>query len=223
MATTEEIQEILKSGNFGAFVDLRESQWFDAKGRNPYDLDQPVGRYELAKDVCAFCNADGGYLVIGLQHEPILEEDTERVSGMELFGAGELNLATYRGVVREYVYPEIKGLEVEWVAAGADPNVGVAYVYVPQQNTDSMPFLIKNVVEKGQRLKQIVFGMSRRVGATSVPLTVDELHRRVKHGMSTTAERLTSIEQKLDAVLQQRPPREETPLSRLAQRVRDIL
>lgn len=223
MATIEEIRAILESGDFGAFKNLRESQWFDAKGRKPYDLDQPADRYELAKDVCAFCNADGGYLVIGLQHEPILEEDTQRVSGVELFGADELDLATYRGVVREYVYPEIKGLAVDWVAARTDPSVGVAYVCVPQQSVDSMPFLIKNVVEKGQRLKHIVFGMSRRVGAASVPLTVDELHRRVKHGMNTVAERLTSIEQKLDEILQRKPTREGTPLSRLAQRVRDIL
>lgn len=223
MTTAEEIQTILESGDFGAFENLRESQWFDAKGQRPYDLEQPAGRYELAKDVCAFCNADGGYLVIGLQHEPILEEDTERVSGVELFGADELNLATYRSVVLEYVYPEIKGLEVEWVASGTDSNVGVVYIYVPQQSADSMPFLIKNVVEKGQRLKHIVFGMSRRVGAASVPLTVHELHHRVKHGMSTVAERLTSIEQKLDEVLQRKPTREGTSLSRLAQRVRDIL
>ena len=81
MTTIEEIQAILESGDFGAFVNLRENQWFDAKGRIPYDLTQPADRYELAKDVCAFCNANGGYLVIGLQHEPILEEDTERVSG----------------------------------------------------------------------------------------------------------------------------------------------
>lgn len=223
MAATEEIRAILESGDFSAFENLRESQWFDAKGRRPYDLDQSAGRYEFAKDVCAFCNADGGYLVIGLQHEPILEEDTERISGVELFGVDELDLAIYQGVVREYVYPEIKGLTVEWVAARTNPSLGVAYIYVPQQSADSMPFLIKNVVEKGQRLKHIVFGMSRRVGAASVPLTVHELHHRVKHGMSTVAERLTSIEQKLDEVLQRKPTREGTPLSRLAQRVRDIL
>lgn len=223
MATTEEIRKILESGDFTAFETLRESQWFDAKGRKPYDLDQPAGRYEFAKDVCAFCNADGGYLVIGLQHEPILEEDTERVSGVELFGTDELDLAIYRGVVREYVHPEIKGLAVEWASSRTDPSIGVAYVYTPQQSADSMPFLIKNVVEKGQSLKHIVFGMSRRVGAASVPLTVHELHHRLKHGMSTVAERLTSIEQKLDEVIQRKLTREETPLSRLSQRVRDIL
>jgi len=223
VTTIEDIQVILQSGDFAAFMDLREGQWFDAKGRNPYDLDQPGGRYELAKDVCSFCNAEGGYLIIGLQHEPILEEDTERVSGVELFHADELDLNKYRGVIREYVYPKVEGLAVEWRAATTNQNVGIACIYVPRQSVDSMPFLIKNVVEKGQRLKHIVFGMSRRVGAASVPLTERELHHRMKHGMSTVAERLTSIEQKLDDVLQTAARREGTPLSRLAQRVRDIL
>lgn len=224
MASIEEVRAILDSGNFEAFVDLRESQWFDAKGREPYNLTGPMGRYELAKDVCAFCNAEGGYLVIGLQHEPLLDENTERISGLDLLGEAELDLETYRGVIREYLYPEVKGMSVEWRADAGQPELGVLYIHIPPQHQDAMPFLIRNVVEEGQLLRHIVFGMARRVGAASVPLSIHELQNRVKHGMHSVAERLTSIERKLDSVLEERTQRVQgTPLSRLAQRIRDIL
>ncbi|WP_416960784.1 helix-turn-helix domain-containing protein [Streptomyces sp. Agncl-13] len=49
---------------------MTESEWVDFKSvgqAGPYDLSQDSKKYELAKDVAAFANADGGLLVCGFK------------------------------------------------------------------------------------------------------------------------------------------------------------
>ena len=50
----ESIKVVLETRQFAALLGLDEDTWLEAKGRNPYNLDTPAGRYELAKDVTAF-------------------------------------------------------------------------------------------------------------------------------------------------------------------------
>ena len=78
------IQEILSSRAFDRFKGLREDSYFEAKGKAPYDLDSAEGRYELAKDVTAFANNEGGHLVIGLQHRRLPNENTDEVQDLDL-------------------------------------------------------------------------------------------------------------------------------------------
>ena len=75
---------VLASGAFSEFIGRKEDLHFEAKDAKPHDLGLPSGRFELAKDVSAFANADGGYLVVGLEHERLPAEDVEQVRGLEL-------------------------------------------------------------------------------------------------------------------------------------------
>jgi len=63
------ISNILDEGNLSKLIGLKEDLWFEIKGKNPYDFNSPDDRYELAKDVTALANAEGGYLIIGLEHD----------------------------------------------------------------------------------------------------------------------------------------------------------
>jgi predicted HTH transcriptional regulator len=76
------IKTILDNRQFDLLIGQEEDTWFEAKGRNPYDFTTPAGRYELAKDVSAFANADGGILVVGLATAPLADVQKERVTAI---------------------------------------------------------------------------------------------------------------------------------------------
>jgi len=78
------ILEILSSRIFDRLKGLREDLYFEAKGKVPYDLNSAAGRYELAKDVSAFANSEGGHIVVGLQHRRLPNENTEEGDDLDL-------------------------------------------------------------------------------------------------------------------------------------------
>src|SRR5262245_1703642 len=84
MPTIETVAAILAERNLAALQGLREDQWFDAKRAPAYDLMTSAGRFELAKDVSSFANAEGGHIVIGLTTAVVPDEQTEQVNGLEL-------------------------------------------------------------------------------------------------------------------------------------------
>ena len=67
----ESIKTILDTHAYDSLIGLEEATWLEAKGRNPYDFTTPAGRFELAKDVSAFANAEGGILIVGLATTPL--------------------------------------------------------------------------------------------------------------------------------------------------------
>ena len=61
--TFEQITDILNNCTFGMFVGEIENECFDAKCE-PYVVTTDAAKREMAKDVCAFANAGGGYILI---------------------------------------------------------------------------------------------------------------------------------------------------------------
>jgi hypothetical protein len=57
---------------------------------------------ELAKDVSAMANAEGGALVVGLQTEPLAGERTDRVSAV---GRGEMSVGRWMSASRPLELP----------------------------------------------------------------------------------------------------------------------
>jgi len=78
------VKAILGSYQFDSLIGLEEDTWLEAKGRNPYDFTTPAGRFELAKDVSAFANADGGILIVGLATILLPAAKTEQITAHDL-------------------------------------------------------------------------------------------------------------------------------------------
>ena len=201
MQILSDIRAILTTRTLDSFIGLKESLWFDAKRSPGYDLATPNGRIELAKDVSGFANAKGGYLVVGLETQPLVDQPTEEVSGLNLVAQTEFNARKFEGIIKEHVYPEIVGLRVDWVECATRTGQGVGVVWVPRQEESKKPFLMTRVIEDGQELKQIVFGIAKRVGSSTLPITLTSLYSLVQNGNSDTAQRLTRIENKIDSIL----------------------
>lgn len=198
----DSIRAILDSGRFAELVGLDEDTWLEAKGRNPYDLNSPGGRYELAKDVSAFANADGGFLIVGLTTQVLLETKAERITGQDLCTQAEFEVGRYLGVIKENVHPEIKNLEIYWLPVGAAGTHGLGVVEVPPQSPNHKYFLIASVVEAGAALKQIVFGIAKRNESSNDPFTIAELYKYTQSGKHPVPQTLARLEEKIERLLQ---------------------
>jgi predicted HTH transcriptional regulator len=191
-----DIDDLIEAGELDRLIGCVESAVFEAKGSRPYDFSQAFGRWELAKDVASFANSDGGFIIIGLVHDQLPEQDTDRVSALDLIEESTFESSRYKGIVNEYVDGKISGLQVKWVQNKDKPGHGVGVIHIPPQPNDAKPFLLKQIDESG-KTRQLVFGIASRKGAHSVPSTLEELRKALSHGTSNTATRLTRIEEQL--------------------------
>ncbi len=208
--TFTSIKSILDARQFQTLIGQDEDSWFEAKGRHPYDFATPAGRYELAKDVSSFANADGGFLIIGLITTPLAEAHTERVISYDLCTQEEFVVAQYQGLIKEYVYPQIKNLNVYWAPVNEEATQGLGVIEVPAQNSKLKYFLTAKVVEAGTQIRQIVFGLAKRTNNTNDPLTAAELYRHMQDGKHTVPQTLARLEGKIDGLIQAQA-RPDTP------------
>jgi predicted HTH transcriptional regulator len=196
------IKAILDTRQFDNLIGQDEDSWFEAKGNNPYDFATPVGRYELAKDVSAFANADGGILIVGLATTPVAEVRTERVCALDLCTQEGFDAPQYLGLIREYVHPAIKELNVYWTPVNSEATQGLGVIEVPAQSAKQKYFLIAKVVEAGTQIKQIVFGLAKRTNSANDPLTIVDLYRHMQDGKQTVPQTLARLEEKIDGLIQ---------------------
>ena len=218
-----DIDEALSRGDLDGLLGMAESEVLEVKSE-PYDLGTPEGRYELAKDVSALANSNGGHLVIGITTAREQTRNLDILTELRLLQAGDCSRSQYLGVVGEYVYPRPNGLDAEFIL-DCSGSGGVFVVRVPQQHPDQKPFLIARVVEEGNHLKQIVVGYAQRLGDSAEPLAPSDLHRRFKQGMDSIAQRLTRIEERLDAAFDAKSAgtSQVADVDLLDRRMRDIL
>lgn len=192
---TDEIRTILESRDFSRLIGLAEAINLEAK-QESFDLTTAAGRYELAKDVSSLANAVGGYLLIGIATSREVERQIDTLDHLTLVPTAAFDAGRYRGVVAEYVYPQIDGLDVTWAQASNAEN-GIGIILVPEQPADRKPFLIAKMVEDGTHLRQIVAGYAERLAAGNEPLSPKRLQEALRKGFDGTSQRLTRIEERL--------------------------
>ena len=198
MSTREFVTEVLEHRRFSILVGRKEDLWFEAKERHEFNLAGNANhRFEVAKDVSAMANADGGFLLIGLKTEPVLEEKTDQVSELNLITADQFDADQFFGVIKDCIHPPIRGLDVKWIESAETAAQGLGCVIIPPQSEDDRPFLMKHVFDGDAKLRHIVFGIARRIGSSNRPLTIEELHHDVQQGKASVPDRLTRIEREL--------------------------
>lgn len=202
------IKTILDTHAYGSLIGLEEDTWLEAKGRNPYDFSTPAGRFELAKDVSAFANADGGILIVGLTTTPLPAAKTEQITAHDLCTQQEFSVEQYQGLIKEHVYPTIRDLRIYWSPVNPEATHGLGIIEVPTQSPNHKYFLTAKVIESGTKIKQIVFGVAKRIESSNDPLSISELHKNMQSGKNPVPQTLARVEEKLDKLLQDRmtPP-----------------
>lgn len=191
----DDVSKIIKEKDFSKLIGLKENMWLEAKGREPYQLDLPGGRYELAKDISAFANAEGGHIVIGLSHKRLEGEMTEEISGLELISEAEFNVRKYSGLIKDYVYPQIDDITIVWQESNNEKGKGIGHVFIPPQKETKKYFLVtKGIIVDGEELKDNVVGLVKRRGSLNIPISGREIYNLMQRGKSEIAQRLSGIE-----------------------------
>lgn len=229
MSTIDDIQQIVATRQLASFIDRKEDAWFEAKSAAAYDLNSPAGRWELAKDVSAFANANGGFIVVGLNTERVPEEQTDKVIALDLLPQASFVVAQIQGVLREYLFPNLQGLDVQWFENADGNGQGVGVIHVPEQPQDRRFTLMVQTIDEGVQLRRFVFGFVRRLKSATIPLTVEQLHDICQNGRSSSAERLTRIEEKVDHLIvlneeaRQESVEQETYAAEMERRLNEII
>jgi hypothetical protein len=104
----EDIAKIVKNAGFDQLIGETESHVLDAKGQ-PYQFHGSNDRkWELAKDVSAFANASGGYILIGLASEQSPAQAAERISALRPISKASFDPDRHLKLLSEWLHPSPK-------------------------------------------------------------------------------------------------------------------
>jgi predicted HTH transcriptional regulator len=154
----------------------------------------------LAKDVSSFANEKGGYIVIGLKHEPAKDEKTDVVTELDLMKKEDCQISSYCAVARQYIFPTLN-VEANWIEDKNHPGLGIGYLFIPAQSEEKKPFIITRVVEEGEEQKAIIFGIAKRFKSDSIPFAVNQIYDMLQNGKNDVSQKLLRIESKVDKLV----------------------
>ncbi|MFI5395776.1 MAG: helix-turn-helix domain-containing protein [Candidatus Binatia bacterium] len=161
MISLDEIRRSLRSGDPSVLVGEFESEMLECKGQ-PYLLDTDRQKMELAKDVSALANVQGGVILMGFATTLDSIHGEERIELIRAFDKALLDPQRYRQVLADWLWPPIHDLEIQWYEAPTCPGKGVAAIFVPRADGLDRPVLIAKTILDGAKRAEIVFGYCER-------------------------------------------------------------
>ena len=90
-----------------------EPYWFTDSDKSKQD----VVKHELAKDVSAFANSEGGLILIGFQTAKDPMAAGEFIECCRPFEPSLVNTEQYVKVLEDWIYPVIPGRDVKWYSS----------------------------------------------------------------------------------------------------------
>jgi hypothetical protein len=127
---------------------VREDLHLEAKQPKPYNnLESPDERFELLKDTVAFANAEGGYMIFGLDtphtNPKIPHVPHDIVSKIITTKKDDAyNPRLVLGLLTTLIFPKLQNIEITWYPSKSDKNMGVTSLYIPNQREIDKIFLI---------------------------------------------------------------------------------
>ena len=175
--TRQRVVELVRAGFAASLIGQVEGQWLEGKGE-PYRFDSEEQKWELAKDVASFANADvGGVIVIGAHTKRRHGVDT--IDTIKKIPLQMLNAESMRKSLRSKIRPSIEGLEIKTVDHG--DGRGVTYIHIPPQPDDLKPFVVAGAV-RGKNIRTSFVSVPVRDGEGTAIAHVDHVQRLLQAG-----------------------------------------
>ena len=207
--TLAEIKANLDHGEFDFLIGQLEDEHLEAK-KAGYDLKKgDEFKLELAKDVSSFANMTGGIIIIGARTSDKKKEAFRKITDLSPFVENLIDTTTYHNIIREWVYPEVVNVEVMWRPSARERDKGLVYIYIPEQQENSRPFLVKRDVDPttGAKLKEVFFGYIQRISHSSMPHGIQSIHTMLRLGNENRFRE--EVNSKLQIVLSRLEQRED--------------
>lgn len=176
-----EIREILRGGEFDQLIEGLEDVQLECKGA-PYQLEDDRQKMELAKDVSALANVKGGELLLGVRTEKDPAHAGDEIKQIRCFGRNLADVDQYNQILTSWIYPPIKGLEVEWHPNKANPAVGIISISVPEEASRDKPYLVVKSVDEEGRVFGSLVGYFERWHDRVQPFSAQTLRELIKDG-----------------------------------------
>ncbi len=163
-----------------AVLGTPESSWVDFKDPRAYPLDTETSKWELAKDVAAMANADGGLLVIGIYAKKGPHDTHEMASDLRPFSKTTYKIDQLRSVIASWLTPS-QTVGMDWFpeTPGSDLHYLVITVK-PVPEADRYVLTMKADFDGG-KIKPAI-GVPVRAGDGTRWLSADEIYRLVNDG-----------------------------------------
>jgi hypothetical protein len=171
----------LRASELAELIGLAECAWLDVK-EGVYQLEDPAGAEELAKDAAAFANApSGGLLLVGFS--TVREDGEEIIAALRPVPRGLVDTDRYRKLIRERVIPPPRGLAVDWVDCG--DGKGVLISDVPAQPPARLPRVVPGP-SRTPRVSRLSVAVPVREADGTHWLPQPELQRLLAAGWTAT-------------------------------------
>jgi hypothetical protein len=176
------LADLIRGGHANLLIGQPEGNWLDVK-KAEYMLDLPRGKFSLAVEVAAFCNAeDGGVLVFGAATEIPVRGGGEVIVAVDGLDRVRATPRQYMDVLSSWVYPFPLGLRVEEVLL---PNGSpVLVVDIPAQPEELKPFLVSGApkVDDAAKIDRESITVAQRRGEDTARLTASMLQAQLAAG-----------------------------------------
>lgn len=196
------LELIINSGDFDSLIGESESEFFDCK-REAYDLKIDAAKYELAKDVSAFANTGGGYILIGIETKKSEKTFYDEITAIHSLKENICNPIQYIDIISDWIYPpKLRDIVAKWYPTKKSPDKGIFVINIPNQSKINKPFLIKRTLLDTGRKSEVLFGYSERKQESNEPKTVTELHQILRDGLNY-GDNLDGRLQSIETILQE--------------------
>ncbi|MBI2177070.1 MAG: ATP-binding protein [Candidatus Tectomicrobia bacterium] len=178
---TNEILQILENGEFERLIGKIESESFDCKS-SPYQLDNNNQKFEMAKDACAFANANGGIILIGARTRRSDVHSEDEIEALSPFPGDLINFERCLSIVDTQTFPRIEHIEAKWFPSSSNDGRGVAAFIIPKQPEELKPFLLTKPMEGDIQTSGFTFGYAERRRAGTSHMNIQQFHSQLKMG-----------------------------------------
>lgn len=169
----------LASSRFDQVLGTTENEEIDFK-EGVYLLETRKQRWELAKDVASFANAQGGMIVVGYRTErhPNVLGDT--AAEHRPVPKSLVNWDAYRMIIDNLVYPPVERLEAMWLPDDPSADVGVLAIVIPPQAESLKYFVVAEIHTNDDPTLPGALGVPVRRGADTTWLGREAIHTYIR-------------------------------------------
>lgn len=168
-----------KSVGFQSLIGTPESDVMEFKSQ-PYGLDQPRHKLELAKDLSALANSGGGVIVLGARTERDPRQEIDTVISISEIPRALVPLGAIQQVAADYIYPPLTVQCAWW--EGDDADKGLASIRVERQDDSEKLFVvIQGQDADGEPVRNSI-GVFQRQGAAVRAIRPALLYEHIRLG-----------------------------------------
>jgi schlafen family protein len=181
VTTQAELVLALERGQFDQVLNTAESAWIEFK-ESAYILQQPYQKWELAKDVAAFANSQGGVIVLGYRTQRPENALVDTANEHRPVPKAMINWDAYRQTIASWVHPHLDGLTAHWFPGDPAVDRAVFVLIVPPQREERKYFVVREL-DRPDGTFPGAFGVPIRQGDAVSWLRPEILHDLVREAL----------------------------------------